>query len=117
MIALDDGDRTTGFEDSHQCLECSGRVAQMLQHETHEDVIEVGRYEGQVEDVGAGEGHIGDPRLLRLSPSLSERFSGDVDGGKGRPWAVTSQDDRLRAHPAARLQHPACRRIASAGVQ
>jgi hypothetical protein len=106
-----------GSRTPHQRLQRTGGVTEVLQDEADEGVIEARRREGEVEDVGMPEGHIGEARRPHPPPRGRQRRLGDVDGGEGGPGAVAGQDDRLGPDPAAHLEHLAARRIDRIGVE
>ncbi len=60
-VAFDDGEGASGADDSAQGGQGVDGPAQVLEQEAHEDVVERGRGEGQVEHVGRAELDVDDP--------------------------------------------------------
>jgi len=51
VVALDDGDASANPQDPAQTFESLARFRQVLQNETHEDMVEAGVIEGQMEEI------------------------------------------------------------------
>ena len=73
VVALDDRDRPAGPEHSQQRPHRRDRVGQVLQDEADEEVVEVGRREREVEDVGPHEGHVVQAGFLDAPASFGQR--------------------------------------------
>ncbi len=105
VVAFDHGEGAARFEDRPQVLQDGERVRQVFEHETDEDVVEGVRGEGQVEDIGLAEGHVG--QVAGGGAGGFQGCQGDVDGGDVGGGAVGGQDYGLGADAAAGLEDAA----------
>jgi hypothetical protein len=91
---------------------------QVLEHEAHEHVVEGGRGERQMKEIGFEKG---DVRGIwqrghgRASREKRRRFT--IDAGKMRARASRKQMHCLRTHATAGFEHAACGRIARVVVK
>ena len=117
VVTFDDGHRATRSEKPAQDRQCDGGLREMLQHETDEDVVEGLGVEGQGEDVGLPELHIGESRRIRPPLGFRERFRSDVDRRESGSRAPSSECDRLGANATPRFEDHAAGRVRGVGVQ
>ena len=92
-------------------------LAQVLEHEAHEHVIETGVGKGQGKEVCLLELHVAKPFAFDRLARQCQRLCGHVHADKVRPRTSPREDARLRPDPASGLEHPAALGIVSIVVK
>jgi len=104
VIALDYRDRPSPLQQSPKHGQHASRVAQMLEHETHEHVIEGLFVKRRGADVDLPELHVRDTSRLDGTPRRRERGLRLVDGDETGVRTSLRQDDSLNANTAPDLE-------------
>jgi hypothetical protein len=117
MVALDHGDRATGPEQPTENRQRFNRLREVLENEADENMVERLGREGQSEDVGLPELHVGESGGVGPPLGFGERVCGEINRHESSIWAAPGERDRLGADAASGFEHEAPARVCGVGVQ
>lgn len=80
VIPFDHRDRSAVLQERAELFEYPGRIQEVFENKTDEDVIEAGRFERKAEQIRLPEFYICDPFFQYLFPGTLQRISRNING-------------------------------------